>query len=152
MILGLSIVSTLACAAILHWFSKPNVTLDSAVHLLAADLRHIQSRAAYEQRSFCVHFFKDGRGYQVLTGDRNPVSAPVGGAPFVRQYNRDAVFAGVRITSTEFEGPSGLVYTPLGPTTGSGRVCLEFAGEQRCLEIIDDHGRLALADYPKSTE
>jgi type II secretory pathway pseudopilin PulG len=78
LMLVLSTISILSCAAILRWFGRPDITLDSAVSLLADDLRHVQARAVLENMDLQVIFFEDGGGYEVLNANGQSIPGGCG--------------------------------------------------------------------------
>lgn len=144
LLLVLSTISILSCAAILHWFGRADITLDNAVSLLVEDLRHVQGRAVLENRELHVVFFEDGSGYEVLRADGQPIRGPLGAPIYRRRYSADAVFAGVTVNALELGGARRVIYTPSGPVPPQGSICLGFGGELRSLEIMDTSWRMAV--------
>lgn len=137
LILVLSTISILSCAAILRWFGRAEITLDSAVSLLAEDLRHVQGRAAFENAELQVVFFEDGGGYEVLNVSGQSIPGPIGTPSYLRRYDADAVFAGVKIEALDLGGVRRIRYTPSGPIPQKGTIHVTFGSEQRSLELAE---------------
>ena len=95
----LAAVSVVASVGIPAYFSRPAVTLDSAAKLLAKDLREVQNRAALYEEALMIRFDEDGQGYAATDRRGQPLLSPYGRGPFVRDYDIDAVFRGVRVES-----------------------------------------------------
>ena len=138
LMLVLSTISILACAAILRWFGRAEITLDSAVNLMAEDLRHVQGRAAFGNTELQVVFFEDGGGYEVLNVSGQSIPGPIGTSSYLRRYDADAVFAGVKIESLDLGGVRRIRYTPSGPIPPNGTIHVTFGSEQRSLNIVEE--------------
>jgi len=145
LMLVLSTISILSCAAILRWFGRPDITLDSAVSLLADDLRHVQARAVLENTDLQVVFFEDGGGYEVLNAKGQSIPGPIGSPSYLRRYDADAVFAGVGIGALDLGGARRILYTPSGPVPSQGTILVLFGSEQRSLTLSGESARTALA-------
>ena len=145
LMLVLSIISILSCAAILRWFGRAEITLDNAVSLLAEDLQHVQGRAVFENIELQVVFYEDGGGYEILNANGQSIPGPLGTPSYLRRYNADAVFAGVKIGPLDLGGVRRIRYTPSGPIPPSGTIHVAFGSEQRSLALVDESGRMAVA-------
>ncbi|HIK60742.1 MAG TPA: hypothetical protein EYF98_08625 [Planctomycetes bacterium] len=145
LMLVLSTISILSCAAILRWFGRADITLDSAVSLLAEDLRHVQARALLENAELQVVFFEDGGGYEVLNAKGQPIPGPIGTPSYLRRYDADAVFAGVMIGALDLGGARRIRYTPSGATPSQGTITVAFGDDVRSLALSGDPAPTALA-------
>ena len=143
LILVLSTISILSCAAILRWFGRPDITLDSAVSLLADDLRYVQAKAVLENTNLQVVFFEDGGGYEVLNAKGQSIPGPIGSHSYLRRYDADAVFAGVEIGTLDLDGERRILYTPSGSVPSQGTIFVLFESEQRSLTLSDGSIRTA---------
>lgn len=126
------------------WFERHGVTLDNAATLLASDLRDTQNRAAFEHRPLRVTFREDGDGYAVTDSFGGPISAPVGGGPFGRQYSRDGVFRGVTCESVRLGPDRSLEYGPRGLVVHGGEIVLAFRGETRTVRVTSPSGHIEI--------
>jgi hypothetical protein len=145
LMLVLSTISILSCAAILRWFGRADITLDNAVTLLAEDLRHVQGRAVFENTELQVVFFADGGGYEVLNANGQSIPGPIGTASYLRRYDADAVFAGVVIGALDLGGGRRILYTPFGPVPAQGTIVVAFGNEQRSISLVDESASMAAA-------
>ncbi len=59
------------------------------------------------------------------------LEAPMGGGPYIRDYDVDAVFDGVQIIEVDFGGKRSLSFNSTGNSISDGSVVLEYNGETR---------------------
>lgn len=126
------------------WFGRAEVTLEAAAQLLAEDLHDVQNRAALRGERLEVRFAPDGTGYRAATAQGEDLESPMGNGPFVRHYPRDAVFRGVIVTRTQFEGGDRLAFGRAGECLWAGEVELGFEGRRKVLRIDADTGAVHL--------
>jgi len=151
MMLLLVVMTLLACIAIPGWFSRDDVTLDSAVRLLVRDASDAQNRAAFQHRALQVRFDPEGDGYTITDEQGRAITAPVGDGPFIRRYSTDAVFRGVRAESIAVGPENALHFGPRGMVLNGGRLVLTFAGEERVIEIQSPSGNVQVDGVPYRT-
>lgn len=135
-------LTTLACLAIPFWFGREEVTLDNAAVLLAEDLREVQNRAAFQRSPLRVVFHPDGGGYEVRDSAGRLAVAAIGGRPFLREYDRDAVFRGVRVDRIRTRTENEMLYGPRGLLLEGAEIRLAFEGETRTLSVEAGTGRI----------
>ena len=140
----LAVMTILACVAIPGWFSRTEITLDNAVHLLARDIRDAQDRAAFQHRKLRLRFLAGGDGYAILDSRGHPIESPVGAGDFVRRYSRDAVFRGVRIEPIMTGDGGDLHFGSRGRTPTASQVAVTFRGESRLVEIEEFTGEISV--------
>lgn len=144
LILLLAVMTILACVAIPGWFSRTDITLDNAVHLLARDIRDAQDRAAFQHRKLRLRFLADGDGYVVLDSRDHPIEAPIGTGDFLRCYSSDAVFRGVRLEPILTGDGGDLHFGSRGRTLTASQVAVTFRGESRLVEIEEATGQISV--------
>jgi hypothetical protein len=84
-----------------------------------------------------VVFFEDGGGYEVLNVSGQSIPGPIGTPSYLRRYDADAVFAGVKIEALDLGGVRRIRYTPLGSVPQEGTIHVTFGSEQRSLELAE---------------
>lgn len=137
LLLGLGVTASMAIPA---WFSQPAVTLDSAALLLARDLRWAQDRAAFEGQVVELHVDADRTGYRVVDEHGLLLDAPLGPRGFVRDYDVDAVFRGVRL-----EGDGAVArFDASGRAERAMEFELCFEGATRVLRVEAPFGRILI--------
>lgn len=137
-------LTTLACLAIPLWFAREEVTLDNAAVLLAQDLREVQNRAAFQRRPLRIAFHADGGGYEVLDASGRIIVAAIGDRPFRREYDRDAVFRGVRIEELQSRTENQMLYGPRGLLLEAAMIRIGFEGDERKLLVEAGSGRIEI--------
>jgi Tfp pilus assembly protein FimT len=140
----LAAVSVIASLGIPAYFSRPNVTLDSAAKLLAKDLREVQNRAALYEEALVLRFDEDGHGYSATDRRGQPLLSPYGQGPFVRDYDFDAVFRGVRVESVRAAKGGRVPFDPSGRPESSAEVVLTFRGETRRVILRAGSGLISI--------
>lgn len=142
LLLGLAL---LAVAALPAWFNRPDVTLASAADLLVIDLRCAQNLAVV--RSSPTFVVLDPGGYEVRDAGGAVLENPRTGQPFVRRWNRDAVFRGVELSRLALaDGGNQLSFDRNGYVQPGGDVWLSFRGERRRIWIEAPRGLLSVVD------
>ena len=133
------------------WSTRSSpITLDSASRLLVNDLSEMRGRAAYLYTNLRINFNEDGGGY-FLTDDKGfPLAAPLGPGRFLREYDHDAVFRGVHISSLEIEGGEerSLLVDSNGSFVHFTRIELSFKGQYRTITIDPESGVIQLQVGP----
>ena len=135
--LVMSTVCTLACAGIMSWFSRSDVTLMNAAQLLVDDLQQVQDTAAFERRNLSVRFLEDGQGYEALDEEGKHLPATIGAGPFLRRYGADGVFDGVKIESLDLGASDSITFTPTGETLQQGQIVLLYRGERASIRVSE---------------
>ncbi|MEZ6016690.1 MAG: type II secretion system protein [Planctomycetota bacterium] len=131
----LAVLAILSSFTIPAWFDRPEITLDNAARLVARDLRDVQNRAALYQTTLLMRFDEDGGGYAAMSEEGTALVSPYGAHPFLRRFDRDAVFRGVRIESFDLGGLDAVEFTPKGTARQGARFVLTYRGEQRVLRM-----------------
>lgn len=144
LILLLAVMTILACVAIPGWFSRTDITLNNAVHLLVRDLRDAQDRAAFQHRRLHLRFLASGDGYAVLDSRDQPIEAPVGTGDFVRHYSSDAVFRGVRLEPVLVGDDGDLHFGSRGRTLAASQILVTFRSESQLVEIEETTGEISV--------
>jgi len=136
----LALLTITASVGIPAYFARPEVTLDSAARLLASDMREIQNRAALYRTPLSLEFATGGGGYSGFHANGDPLTSPYEDGPYVRVYDADAVFQGVRVV--EVQSPEGdrVSFTPRGLSAATASVVLSFDGETRTVRIRKGSG------------
>jgi hypothetical protein len=124
-------ISTVAAVAIPLWFARPEITLEGAAELLVKDIQQVQEHAIILRIGSRIEFDSDGGGYQAIDATGLALPAPMTGDPYLRDYNQDAVFEGVKIKEANFGGKRKLEFGPDGYPLHDGYVLLSFRGETR---------------------
>lgn len=140
----LAVLSLVASIGIPAYFSRPNVTLDSAAKLLARDLREVQNRAALYEETLILRFAEDGGGYSATDRRGQPLLSPYGRGPFVRDYDTDAVFRGVQVESVRATKGGRISFDPSGRPETSAEVVLTFRDESRKVTLRAGSGLIAI--------
>lgn len=134
-----------AALSITAYFSRGEVTLDSAATLLTEDLRAAQARAALMRRPVMFHFDRDGGGYETIDMPRSAQLAETERPGPRRLYDRDGVFEGVRITRVDVAGRDHVLFQPDGSVAFGGRITLGFEGESRTVELESGRSWIRIA-------
>jgi type II secretory pathway pseudopilin PulG len=140
----LVMLSLVAATSVRWYFSREEVTLESAAVLLAKDVRAAQHRSIFLGRPGRLHFLADGSGYVLLDERGEPAQNPQTGEPFVRIYPDDGVFIGVRVLSAAAGADRTLEIDSRGLATEELRVALGFLGAERRLCYDPRTGRITI--------
>ncbi len=146
LLIALALITVIAALSTWAYFSRPEITLDNAIRILARDLRIAQNRAILLRRPVSIVFAEDGDGYRLVdrtdgtTADRNDFER------IERRYSRDAIFEGVRILPVGLAAKSEIVFPCDGREPPPGRIMVAFRDETRTLEIENGTGRILLTD------
>jgi len=146
LLIVLVLITVIAAISTWAYFSRPEVTLDNAIRILARDLRIAQNRAILLRRPVSIVFAKDGDGYKLVdrtdavTADRSDFER------IERRYSRDAIFEGVRILPVGLGAKGEIVFPSDGREPPPGRIMVSYREETRTLEIEDRTGRILLSD------
>ncbi len=146
LLVALILVALTATASITAFFSRSEVTLDNAARLLAEDLRSAQSRATILRCDVVFHFTADGTGYESYDNDRRPRPQAKGPASTRRNFDRDAVFEGVRVCDVQVGGADHLVFLRDGSVAVGGQVTLSYRGATRTVVIEPGKSWIRVAD------
>ena len=128
----LSIVATLAIPA--H-FGRADVTLRNAAELLVRDVGIAQRLAVGSGKPVELHLASDG--YFVTSTLGEILVHPRTGTPFRRDYDRDAVFRGVRVFRIGSIEDRVLRLSPTGTSKGTDAIHLMFEDDR--LQVVFDH-------------
>lgn len=128
------------------WFGRAEVTLEAAARLLAEDVHDVQNRAALRGERLELRFAPDGSGYRATTAIGDDLESPMANGPFERHYPRDAVFRGVEIVRTRFEGGDRLAFGRAGECLWAGEIELAFEDERTTVRIEADTGIVRVGD------
>lgn len=142
LILALAALAVVATIAIPAWFERGEVTLNNAAALLADDLELAQSLALGAAEP--VDFYFEGNGYRAVGPDGEPLTHPRNGQPFVRDYDRDAVFQGVSLREANVGGGMPLRFDSRGFVSGGALVRVAFEGDERLIRIEAPQGTIRL--------
>jgi len=147
LVISLAVIALVACIAVPMYFARSEVTLENAAVQLCRDLRAAQNRAAYLGITASVEFEDDGTGYEIVDDEGGPIPGPHGTDEFVRRYDRDGVFEGVRIHDLELSGaPARLRYGPRGSALEGGTITIAFEDETRSVSVRRGDGLLSILD------
>jgi hypothetical protein len=138
-LLALSVGAALSISA---YFSRAEITLDSAVDLLVDDLRLVQAHAFNDRAPYDVVFAAEGAGYKL---ERNGEAVKV---PWFeeRRYDAGAVFEGVRVSSLRTTPKDRIHFDDHGmPSTGA-TITLEYHGETRVIVVDEKLGLVHVDD------
>ncbi|MDF1837090.1 MAG: hypothetical protein P1V35_04420 [Planctomycetota bacterium] len=124
-------IATVAAIGIPLWFQQPSITLKSAADLLVNDILSVQEHAIVMRVGSQIEFDADGGGYQAMDATGMALPAPMGGGPYLRDFDQDAVFEGVKVEEAEFGGARRLEFSQKGYSVSDGYVVLSFRGETR---------------------
>ncbi|MFT7678880.1 MAG: hypothetical protein ACI8QC_002878 [Planctomycetota bacterium] len=132
------------------WFGRGDITLNSAARLLVDDLTEMRERASYLHVDLQVNFDEDGGGYIISDDKGFPLAAPLGPGRFLREYDIDAVFRGVRISALEIEGSSEryVRVDPNGSFAAFSQVEMSFKDQRRTIIIDPKTGVIRLQPGP----
>ena len=142
LIVALALVALVAALAVPAYFARGDVTLENAAQLLAEDLRLAQNHAAFHRAPTTFRF--EGNGYAALGAEGEPLVHPRTELAFVRDYDRDAVFRGVRIVAVDLGGAPDLRFEPGGTAAGDLRVRLRFGDDERVVVLARGSGRIEI--------
>jgi prepilin-type N-terminal cleavage/methylation domain-containing protein len=140
LITGIAAISTWA------YFSRPEVTLDNAIQILARDLRIAQNRAILLRRPVSLVFAENGDGYRLVDHLESHSPDRPDFERIERRYSRDAIFEGVRILPVGLAARGELVFPCDGREPPPGRIMVSYREETRTLEIEGGTGRILLCD------
>lgn len=146
LLIVLVLITLIAAVSTWAYFSRPEVTLDNAIRILARDLQIAQNRAILLRRPVSIVFADDGDGYRLV--DRTEAS-PADRGDFERierRYSRDAIFEGVRILPVGLAARGEIVFPCDGREPPPGRIMVGYREETRTLEIENGTGRILLSD------
>jgi prepilin-type N-terminal cleavage/methylation domain-containing protein len=146
LLIALILVALTATASISAFFSRSEVTLDNAARLLAEDLRSAQSRATLLRCEVVFHFAPDGTGYESYDKDRRPRPQAKGPPGTRRNFERDAVFEGVRISDVQVGGADHVLFQPDGSVAEGGQVTIAYRGATRTVVIEPGKSWIRVAD------
>lgn len=132
------------------WFGRAEITLNSAARLLVDDLTEVRERASYLFVDLQINFDEDGGGYILSDARGFPLAAPIGPGRFLREYDRDAVFRGVRISALEIldSDERYLRVDPNGAFEHFARIELSFKDERRTITIDPKTGVISMQVGP----
>jgi hypothetical protein len=145
LILLLSGVTVLSVVGVPWWFGRADVTLEAAAQLLADDLQDVQNRAALRNERLEVRFDISGGGYDAVTAKGRALRSPVGPGAFTRRYDIDAVFRGVQVRRTSFQGSNAVAFGRMGECLWSAQIELAFKDEVRVISIADGSGGVKIS-------
>jgi len=143
-LLTLAAMAVAAGLAIPAFYSRHEVTLDSAARLLARDLSVARNMATYEGRACTFQFLPDGSGWRVLDDDGEVIERPDQKGRFERDLTIDGVFEGVRLGHFDFAGTNEVHFDRAGRALPGGTVRVSFEGEGRVLRVVALTGRVIL--------
>ncbi len=143
--LALLVITLTATFSIWAYFSRSEVTLVKAAHLLVEDLRMAQVRAVCNREPVEVVFDRVGGSYHVR-GVVDP-SLPTVDRP--RCYPVDAVFEGVRISDDNLGRPALIAFDARGKTNRTARITLSYRNDSRTVIVPADESYAMLADEPR---
>lgn len=146
LLIALALVALTATVAISAFFSRTEVTLDSAARLLAEDLRAAQGRAALLRREVVFRFAPDGSGYESFDHDRRPRTHASDSEGTLRIFGRDAVFEGVRVSDVRLGGLDHVLFERDGAVAVGGQVTIAYHGETRTVLIEVGKSWIRVAD------
>lgn len=146
LLIALVLVSLTATAAISAFFSRTEVTLDNAARLLAEDLRSAQSRATVLRCDVVFQFGADGGGYESYDNDPRARTRAHGPERTIRNFDRDAVFEGVRVSDVQIGGADHLLFQSDGSVAVGGQVTLAYHGATRTVIIEPGKSWIRVAD------
>jgi len=146
LILLLAGVTALSVVGVPWWFGRAEVTLEAAAELLAADLQDVQNRAALRSERLEVRFDISGAGYDAVTATGSPLLSPVGAGAFKRRYGDNAVFRGVKVRRTSFQGPNAVAFGRMGECLWYGQIELAFKDQTRVISIADGSGTVLISN------
>ncbi len=124
-------IAVLASIGIPLWFSQPRISLQSAAELLVQDMRTVRDRSIDSYMPCRIDFDTDGGGYAAFDNSGNALEAPMGNGNYLRDYDSDAVFRGIKIERASFGGTSTLKFDRSGSESAPGFVTLSYGGETR---------------------
>ena len=133
LLVALSVISVLAAYSIATYFSRSEVTLESAAVLLAEELRTAQNRSLFLGEPSTVVFFPDG--YRVLDPEGRTLQNPRTLLSFERRYSRDGVFRGVTVLEASFGAGNVLELDGDGLPRQGGTILLGFGDERRTIVV-----------------
>ena len=146
LLIVLVLITVIAAISTWAYFSRPEVTLDNAIRILARDLRIAQNRAILLRRPVSIVFAEDGDGYRLVDRTEHPAADHPDFERIERRYSRDAIFEGVRILPVGLAAKGELVFPCDGREPPPGRIMVSYRDETRTLEIEDRTGRILLSD------
>lgn len=145
LILLLTGVTALSAVGVPWWFGRAEITLEAAAQLLAEDLADIQNRAALRNERLEVRFDVTGAGYKAVTHKGGALRSPLGSGAFERRYDNDAVFRGVQVRRTSFQGSNAIAFGRMGECLWGAQVELVFKGRVRMISIARGSGEVHIS-------
>ncbi len=146
LLVALILVALTATVAISAFFSRTEITLDNAARLLAEDLRSAQSRATALRCEVVFRFAADGSGYESFDNDQRTKPHTNGPDGMRRDFERDAVFEGVRISAVQLGGPDHVLFLRDGSVAAGGQVTIDYHGATRTVVIEPGKSWIRVAD------
>lgn len=143
--LSLLVITLTATFSIWAYFSRSEVTLAKAAHLLVEDLRMAQMRAVCNRAPVEVVFDRAGGSYHVRGVD-DP-SLPTIDRP--RCYALDATFEGVRISDDNLGRPAVITFDTRGLVAHTARITLSYRNDSRTVIVPADESYAVLVDDPR---
>jgi prepilin-type N-terminal cleavage/methylation domain-containing protein len=147
LLIVLVLLTVIAALSTWAYFSRPEVTLDNAIRILARDLRIAQNRAILLRRPVSIVFAEDGDGYKLVDRTETPVADHSDFERIERRYSRDAIFEGVRILPVGLAAKGEIVFPFDSTAAPPGRIMVSYRDETRTLEIENGTGRILLTDH-----
>lgn len=144
MALALAFIAVVSIVGIPAFYSQPSITLDNAAVLLARELRFAQNESVVVGVNTRVRFLPEGDGYAVETAHGRALPNPLGGGDLIRVYSRDAIFEGVKITSTSGTHDGMVRFTTRGFCLDEVSVELTYESEIRVLRISKNTGLMEI--------
>ena len=141
----LMLITTIASISMWAYFSRPEVTLDNAIHLLARDMRIAESRAILLRHQVYLVFNPEGNGYRVV----DEADSRGDGQSFERidrRFDRDAIFEGVKVLPFGLAERGRILFPCDGREPSPGKLLLAYGNQTRCLEIESGSGRILVGD------
>lgn len=145
LVLLLTGVTAVSVVGVPWWFGRAVITLEAAAQLLAEDLADVQNRAALRNERLEVHFDVTGMGYRATTHSGAALPSPLGSGEFERCYDNDAVFQGVQVRRTSFQGANAVAFGRMGECLWGGQIELAFKGELRVISISKGSGEIQIS-------
>jgi len=135
-------ITVVASIGIPLWFAQPRITLQSAAELLVQDMDAVEEHAVLSHTACRIDFDADGGGYSAVTVLGDALPAPMGEGPYRRDYDSDAVFAGVHIEAVDFGKEPTLIFDRFGNAKSEGTVVLQYRGATRIVTFAAGSARI----------
>lgn len=144
LLLVLLVLSLLAATTVRYYFSRSEVTLESAAILLARDIRAAQHRSIFLGEESHLLFLPDGAGYVVTDAKGALASNPQTGEPFLRSYPDDGVFLGVTVREARSGEDRTLEIDQHGEAREDLTVTLAYEGDDRTVVLSRESGTITI--------